>query len=73
MKPDHGLGATIAAPDSGTCSAPDTCMRNLIRRNGDTAPRTSAYSGRDTPFSRASRCASSFVTARNLPGVFGHT
>jgi hypothetical protein len=55
------LGATIAAPSAGMCSAPDTRMRNQTRRKGATMPRTSAYSGFETPLSRASRCASSFV------------
>ncbi len=36
------LGATIAAPYSGMCSAPDTCMRNQIRRKGATSARTNA-------------------------------
>ena len=65
------LGATIAAPSSGTCSAPDTCMRKYVRRAGLTTPLTTAYSGRDTPFSRARRCASSFVMARQATGVSG--
>ena len=36
------LGATIAAPSFGMCSAPETCMRNQIRRNGATIAATSA-------------------------------
>ena len=40
-------------------------------RAGLTIPLTVAYSGRDTPFSRARRCASSFVMARQATGVSG--
>ena len=57
------LGATIAAPSAGTCSAPDTCIRKYVRNSGETIPRTTAYNGRDTPFSRARRCACSLVMA----------
>src|SRR5918997_5733380 len=56
------FGATIAAPSRGMCSAPDTCMRKYTRKSGDTIPRTSAYSHRETPRSRASRWASTLLT-----------
>jgi hypothetical protein len=49
------LGATTAAPSTGMCSAPEMCMRKYRRNSGEAIPRTSAYSHRETPFSRASR------------------
>ena len=57
------LGATIAGPRAGMCSAPEIRRRNQTRMNATASARTTAYSGRETPFSRASRCASSLVTA----------
>ena len=65
------LGAITAAPFAGMCSAPDTCMRKYRRNSGETIPRTSAYSQRETPFSRASRWASSLLTAMEAIRVFG--
>ena len=65
------LGAMIAAPSAGMCSAPDTCMRKYRRNSGATMPRTSAYSQRETPFSRASRLASSLLTEPGRYRRFG--
>ena len=61
------LGAITAAPFSGTFSSPVIRNRNHRRMNGTTMRRTTKYSGRDTPFSRASRCACSLVTRRPYP------
>src|SRR5687767_11723061 len=60
------LGATMAAPSFGMQSAPETCMRKYTRNRGATIPRTRAYNHLDTPFSRASRWASSLLTGRTL-------
>src|SRR5215218_1349219 len=58
------FGAMMTGPSSGIRAAPATRSRKYTRTNGTTSAFTKAYSGRDTPFSRASRCASSFVIGR---------
>ena len=55
----------MVAPCAGMFSAPPMCRRYQVRRKPPRRNLTTAYSGRETPFSRASSCASSFVTERD--------
>src|SRR4051794_38711109 len=63
------FGATMTGPVRGIRSAPVIRSRKYRRMNGTTIAHRSAYSGRETPRSRARRCASSWVIASERSDV----